>query len=813
MPKSKPTPYLTAEEELKTFVLPEGYSLELMVGDPVIKEPVLAVFDGNGRMYVAEMRTYMQDIDGTGEHVPSSRVSLHWSSMGDGVFDKHTVFADHLLLPRMILPLGTNGVLINETDTSDIWLYRDTDGDGVADKKELFFAGGKRGENLEHQSSGLIWARDNWLYQTANAYRLRVNGTNVIKENTPANGGQWGVSQDDYGKPWFVNAGSEQGPTDYQEPFIYGRIKARNEPSEAFMQVWPLVGLGDVQGGEHRVRPKDKTLNYTSSAAGVDIYRGDRLPAELRGDMFFGEPVGRLIRRGKVEVKDGITHLTNPYGESEFIRSTDPNFRPVNLITAPDGTLYIVDMYRGIIQESAWVNEGSYLRPKVQENQLENNFGRGRIWRLTYKGMPPGPQPHMLDQAPVELVPYLAHTNGWWRDTAQKLLVLHNDQSVVPALQEMVKTNPDPLARIGALWTLEGLNAVQPGLIRSTLKDEDAHVRGAAIRVSESLYKQGDHSLIPDVLSLTNDPDPNVVIQVMMTANLLEWPNSTRLIQDTVSANPGTGISEIGSQLHLPGSVFIQYSAADRKILDRGESIYKGLCYACHGQNGEGAPVPGAARGTTIAPPFAHTKMAGDLSDSIISVILKGMKGPVSDKKYDAQMLAMESNDDAWIAAVASYIRNSFGNAAPIVSQEDVARVRAAIKDHNAPWTQEELQMAMPQVLAGKMNWKLTASHNGRSARMAIDGDIKTRFDTATPQVPGMWFQIELPEETTIAGLRLNAGDSVNDYPRGYKVQLSDDGKNWSLPVAQGKGTHPITEIFFAPAQGKIHPHHANWFR
>ncbi len=214
--------------------------------------------------------------------------------------------------------------------------------------------------------------------------------------------------------------------------------------------------------------------------------------------------------------------------------------------------------------------------------------------------------------------------------------------------------------------------------------------------------------------------------------------------------------------------------------------------------------MPGAAKGTTIAPPFAHTKIAGELSDGLISVILKGMKGPVSGKKYDAQMLAMENNDDAWIAAVASYIRNSFGNAAPIVSLEDVARVRAAIKDHNAPWTQEELQMAMPQILTGNANWKLNASHNAKSAQRAIDGDIKTRFDTATPQVPGMWFEIELPEVTTIAGLRLNAGDSVNDYPRGYKVELSDDGKNWSPPVAQGKGRHPITDIFFPPGQGRF---------
>jgi putative membrane-bound dehydrogenase-like protein len=803
-PNSKPTPYLTPEDELKTFVLPAGYHLELVVGDPVIKEPVLAVFDGNGRMYVAEMRTYMQNIDGTGEHVPSSRVSLHWSSKGDGVLDKHTVFADHLLLPRMVLPLGTNGVLINETDSSDIWLYRDTNGDGVADEKTLFYAGGKRGENLEHQSSGLIWGRDNWLYQTMNSYRLRINGTNVIKENTPANGGQWGVSQDDYGKPWFVNAGGEQGPTDFQEPFIYGQIKARDEPSQAFMQVWPLVGLGDVQGGEHRVRPKDHTLNYTTSAAGVDIYRGDRMPAELRGDMFFGEPTGRLIRRGKVEVKDGITHLTNPYGESEFIRSTDPNFRPVNLATAPDGTLYIVDMYRGIIQEAAWVNKGSYLRPKVEENQLENNFGRGRIWRLTYSGMKPGPQPHMLEQPAAELVPYLAHPNGWWRDTAQKLLVLHHDQSVVPALLDIVETNSNPLARIDALWTLEGLNAVPPELVRRTLQDADGHVRCAAIRVSESLYQQGDHSLVAAVTSLTNDPDPNVVIQVMMTANRLEWTNAADLIQATIYAHPDSGISEIGSQLHRPGEAFVQLSAGERKVLDRGESIYKSLCFACHGQNGEGAQAPGSVSGVTIAPPFAHAQIAGELSDGLISVILKGMKGPVSGKTYDAQMVPMEGNDDAWVAAVASYVRNSFGNSAPIVSPAEVARVRAALKDHNAPWTQPELQAAVPQILSGQAGWKVTASHNSKVARLAIDGDLKTRFDTATPQVPGMWYEIELPQETRITGLRLNAAASVADYPRGYKVQLSDDGTHWNSPVAEGKGVRPITDIIFPPAQAKF---------
>jgi mono/diheme cytochrome c family protein len=601
-----------------------------------------------------------------------------------------------------------------------------------------------------------------------------------------------------------VNASAEQGPTDFQQLFIYGRIRARGEPSEEFMQVWPLVGLSDVQGGLHRVRPQDKTLNYTTSAAGVEIYRGDRLPQELYGNMFFGEPVGRLIRRGKVEVTDGITHLTNPYGHSEFIRSTDPNFRPINFVTAPDGTLYITDMYRGIIQEAAWVKPDSFLRPHVQENQLENNFGRGRIWRLTYKGAKLGPQPHMLDQQPAELVPYLAHPNGWWRDNAQKLIVLSGDKSVVPALVNMVKNNANPLARLDALWTLEGLNAVSQDLIRGVIKDNDPHVRSAAVRVSETLYKQGNaNSLVPDILSLTNDPDPSVVIQVMLTANLLQWTNSAALIRNTVAAHPNSGISEIGSQIHSSVSEFAQRSRFEQKTLEHGADIYKGLCFACHGQNGEGAPVPGSP-GATIAPPFARAQIASDFRDGIISVILKGMKGPINGKTYDAQMVPMENNDDAWIASVASYIRNSFGNSSSLVRTSDVARVRALLKEHNEPWTQAELAAAMPEPLPNREQWKVTANYHAQAASLAVDNDIKTRYDTGETQKPGMWFQIELPQETLLAGLRLDTGASKDDFPQRYKVELSGDGVNWTAPVAQGLGTRDYTDIFFTPVQSKF---------
>src|SRR5882724_3443177 len=242
-------PPLTPGEELAKFVFQEpGYRLEPVVTDPIIKEPVVAVFDGNGRMYVAEMRSYMQDIDGNNELVPAGRVSLHWSSKGDGVFDQHTVFADHLVLPRMILPLA-DGVLINETGSDNIWLYRDTNGDGVADKKELFLAGGPRGENLEHQPSGLIWDLDNWLYMAVNNYRIRIKGTNIIGEPTAPNLGQWGLAQDDYGKLWFLNAGWESGPLNFQTPIIYGAFHFNEGYGPGFAEVWPLVNLRDYEGG------------------------------------------------------------------------------------------------------------------------------------------------------------------------------------------------------------------------------------------------------------------------------------------------------------------------------------------------------------------------------------------------------------------------------------------------------------------------------------------------------------------------------------------------------------------------------------
>jgi mono/diheme cytochrome c family protein/glucose/arabinose dehydrogenase len=804
-PPQPPVKALSPEESAKLFQLPDGYRLELVLSEPVVKEPVAAAFDGNGRMYVAEMRSYMQEIDGKNEHSPVSQISMHWSSKGDGHFDKHTVFIDKLILPRMVLPLA-DGVLVNETDTSDIWYYRDTDGDGVADKKDLWFQGGPRGGNLEHQASGLIWAQDNWIYTTYNAYRLRFRGLGVepLKEPTAPNGGQWGLAQDDYGKEWYVNAGGEVGPLNFQVPIVYGAFNVPDQFAPGFAEVWPAIGLADVQGGPPRFRPSDKTLNHFTATCGEEVYRGDRLPEDLRGNLLFGEPVGRLIRRSKVEVRNGLTFLSNPYEKSEFIRSTDPSFRPINMVNGPDGCLYIVDMYRGIIQEGNWVREGSYLRKVVQQYSLDKVAGRGRVWRLEHKDFTRGPQPKMLTETPRQWVNHLAHPNGFWRDTAQKLLVLRGDTSVVPALKVMARSHPNHLARIHALWSLEGLNSLDPSFVRQALADRNPQVRIAAIRTSETLYKNGERTLVPDILERIHDAEPVVVEQVMMTARFLKWPDSEKLVEDTIKSHSSRGVKEIGSQLLRPAErAASMFSEAEQKVLGKGAAIYKELCFACHGMDGRGAAIDGAPT-LTQAPSLAKSARVLGHPDAVVRVLLHGLSGPVDGKEFTAQMVSMASNDDEWIANIASYVRNNFGNRAPFIRPSDVARVRAEFKDREMPWTLAELNQTLPHLMANRAGWKPSASHNGGNAKEAIDGKVSTRYDTSTSQIPGMWYQIELPAATKVAGLELDAAGSTLDFPRGYEVRLSQDGQTWSEPVASGKGDGCWTEIHFRPTDARF---------
>ncbi len=303
-------------------------------------------------------------------------------------------------------------------------------------RRELFVTGFGRAGNMESQQASLFWAMDNWLYSTVNAFRLRWTPNGIVKEPTGPNSSQWGVTQDNDGKVWF-QGGASGVPGYFQFPVHYGNFAPPDQFEPDLNIVWGApIRIGDIQAGLPGTRMPDGSLVYATAAAGNEIYRGDRLPKDLAGDYLHGEVVARIVRRLRPVKTEGLTQLRNVYPGSEFIRSLDPLFRPADVTTGPDGTIYIADMYRGMIEGAEWAKQGTYLREKISQYQLDKVVGHGRVWRLTYDGIARDrTRPRMLEETPAQLVAHLAHPNGWWRDTAQQLLVLKQDRSVVPALR------------------------------------------------------------------------------------------------------------------------------------------------------------------------------------------------------------------------------------------------------------------------------------------------------------------------------------------------------------------------------------------
>jgi mono/diheme cytochrome c family protein len=211
------------------------------------------------------------------------------------------------------------------------------------------------------------------------------------------------------------------------------------------------------------------------------------------------------------------------------------------------------------------------------------------------------------------------------------------------------------------------------------------------------------------------------------------------------------------------GAGYLNFNAEDRRILLRGEAIYKELCFSCHGSDGRGAPMAGAPAGTTMAPPLAGSPRVVGHRDYVVRVLLHGLTGPIEGKEYNggAVMVPMGTNTDQWIADAANYVRTAFGNGArPFVTVDHVAAVRKT-GTRRTPWTVAELSAIVPALLTDAAAWKATASHNPDAAPNAIGLGTGPRWDSGGPQQQGMWFQIELPAATTLAEVQIDAASPI----------------------------------------------------
>ena len=526
---SDESPVLSPEDEMKTFFMPPGYHVELVASEPMVEEPILIDWDADGRLWVIEERGYMQDLPATNERDPLGRISVLEDTDNDGKMDKKTVFMDGLVLPRALKVLD-HGVLIGEPP--HLWLARDINGDLKSDTKELVVdTYGQELGNIEHNANSLTWALDNWMYTSEHNGYLRLKDGKFEYQPTLARG-QWGATQDDAGRI-YRNTNEAALFVDLLPARYFTRnpnlVRTRglyeSLQNEEVNRVWPVRPTRGVNRGyqDGILRP-DGSLAHFTSVCSPTVYRGDRLPGELYGNVFVAEPAANLVSR--IIVNDDGTTLRSKkaYADAEFLASTDERFRPVYLSSAPDGTLYVVDTYHGIIQHKGFITE--YLRDQILARKLDHPNGHGRIFRIVHDTTRRDTTPALSKATPAQLVETLSHPNGWWRDTAQRLLVERGDRSIAKALTDKAERASDWRTRLHALWTLDGLDAIEPATVTRALDDSSREVRVAALQLSERWLAQPNHPIQTAVLKRTSDTDWAVLRQLAATLGVFP-ANST----------------------------------------------------------------------------------------------------------------------------------------------------------------------------------------------------------------------------------------------------------------------------------------------
>jgi len=520
-----PSPPQTPAEASNSFILEPGLKIQLVASEPMVQDPVVITFDADGRLWVVEMRGFMPDIDGEGEKQKVGRISVLEDTDGDGEMDASTIYLDSLIMPRA-LALVPGGALVAENEA--LWLTQDTNNDLKADTKVLIDPDYAGSAMPEHSGNGLLRAMDNWYYNVKSRLRYRLVDGNWRRDSTEFRG-QWGLSQDDEGRLYY-NYNWSQLHADLVPPNYFGRNKNHTTTTgidhglTIDRRVYPVrsnpaVNRGYIPG----TLDAAGRLREFTAACSPFYYRGNTLPDEYYGNVFVCEPSGNLVKRNVVKEKGFVLAAYDPHPGTEFLASTDERFRPVFITSGPDGGLYIADMYRGLVQHGAYVTP--YLREQTLSRKLVAPVNYGRIWRVVPEDWKP-PATVRLSQAPSsELISQLSNENGWTRDMAQRLLVEGKDKTVAQPLKELISTSNDALARLHALWTMEGLKILDPYFLLNLLSDQNELIRTASVRLLETFAskdKKIRNKLESHILQTIDKASAKETLQIALTAGVLD---------------------------------------------------------------------------------------------------------------------------------------------------------------------------------------------------------------------------------------------------------------------------------------------------
>ncbi|WP_088340354.1 PVC-type heme-binding CxxCH protein [Robiginitalea sediminis] len=522
------------------FELHPDFQMALAASEPLVFDPVEMHFDRYGVAYVLEMPGYpLRDEE--------SRLVRLTDSDGDGVFDQRAVFSEGLGVASSFMPYRDGFLVASPPEL--LWIA-DRDADGVSDYREVILEGFSN-ENLQHNFNGLTYGLDNWIYMANGGNSGTPFFPGRPETQVPLRGGdvrlhasldslqRVGESSGGYKltfDPWghlFQTHNLEHNLHLVFEDRYLERVPGKPDHALVNISDHDRDGLSRIYPiGEQQTRVNHpEQSGYFSGSCGITYYGGGRFPGEFNHGLFVADVVLNLVHFDALR-DSASAFATSRYGQgTEFLASADRAFRPVNFTVGPDGSLYVLDMHREVIEHPEWI-------PDEIEKDLDLKAGRdqGRIYRIWPREWNPDPSWEL--QSPEGLLAALAHPNQWVRTTAQRLLVTETNPLPTAQLEALLLKSENPLARLHAMWVLEGVGKLTDARLLAALTDPVAAIRENALKVAEPRLDSRD-GLLQAVLVCISDQNPRVRLQALLTLQGLEsgiGESRTEGLLDTIGA-------------------------------------------------------------------------------------------------------------------------------------------------------------------------------------------------------------------------------------------------------------------------------------
>lgn len=684
--------YFYGQDALNKFKLAPGYKIELFASEKEftdVANPVQMSFDNKGRLWVATMPTYPHYKPGDAK--PNDKIIILEDTNNDGKADKQTTFAEGLHLP-VGFELAPEGVYVSQG--TNFTLLKDTNGDDKADTKEILLSGFDDHDTHHNihafttDPSGAIYMGEGVFLHTnvetpygpvratnGGFYRYSPQRRHLERTAQLAIPNPWGIAFDDWGQDIFAETSSPD-----VRWMLPGSVKPRYGVSTDKSK--------DLIEPAHRVRP----------TSGLEFIYSRHFPDEVQGDFLINNTIGFLGTKQHTLTNDG-TGLKSKH-RLDLIQSEDRNFRPVDMEFAPDGSLYLIDWHNILIGHMQH-NARDPLRDHVH----------GRIYRITYPARPLVQPAKVAGASISELLDNLKLPELRTRYRTRRELRGREASQVLTELKTWVANldKKDPRYEhhlLEALWVTWGLNKVDENLLRQLLKANDFRARAAAVRV----LRYSGHQIPAQadlLLQAARDEQGRVRMEAFVAASWLGKEKGLPIVleagkkplDDWMQAAHETALAHLnGRSLEekKEAAVATTLKGAERNLYVKGKAIYarEGFCMTCHQADGTGLPPSGF-------PPIAGTKWVTGSEDRLIKLVLKGLHGPinVSGKDYGGQVPMTPFGgmlNDEEVAAVTTYVRNSFGNKAPAVSPQKVKAVRAATKGKTGFYSPTELLKEHP---------------------------------------------------------------------------------------------------------------------